>query len=309
MLDIHLAYQQTLEFVCSEATSFLAWAELETAVSYWAERHQPNPQKICNDIFPLLTSAAVGGTVEKALPLAAFWLLNIIAARVLDDVQDQEGSRHPWNADGLAQALPTGIALLTTADICLAQLRVDSQTWRDLFDTLKRATALAAKAQRYPLTKTTTLSSYLENSIAQTGQIMAVGAWAGGRLQTSDHAILQALWHYGQNIGLKMAILSDCLDLSPQDPGKLSDLTVAVYKLPVIYAVSLTEHRCHSRLRYLLQDPKPLFGARLADVIGLLEEMGAIAWCTNLAIHFQQQATAALVGLPNEIQQQLQAYV
>lgn len=309
MLDIQAAYQQTVQFVCSEAGSFLAWDELETAVSYWTKQHQPNPQKIGNDIFPLLTSVALGGTVEGSVPLAAFWLLHIIAARVFDDVQDQEGEAHPWNADSITQALPTGIALLNVADLCLAHLQVDICTWYELFNMLKRATALAAKAQRSPLTPTATIPAYLENSIALTGQIMAVGAWAGGRLQTTDRSTLQALWQYGQNIGLKMAILSDCLDLSPEAPEKLSDLTVAAYKLPVIYVLSLTEHTLHTRLHHLLQDSTPLVGARLANVIGLLEEMEAITWCTKLAAHFQQQAIASLAGLPNEIRQPLQAYV
>ena len=138
---------------------------------------------------------------------------------------------------------------------------------------------------------------------------MAVGTWTGGRLHTSNSKILCALHQYGRNLGLKMAIIDDCLDLAPEKATKLSDLTVAAYKLPVIYAASLTQHAKHSRLQQLLHTDVPLHGARLNEVIELLEEMGAIAWCLQLAGQFQQQAKAALYELPHDMQQQLHAYV
>ena len=106
-----------------------------------------------------------------------------------------------------------------------------------------------------------------------------------------------------------MAIVNDCLDLAPEKATKLSDLTVAAYKLPVIYAASLTQHVKHSKLQSLLHTDVALQGARLKEVVELLEEMGAIAWCLQLAGQFQQQAKVALDGLPDEIQQQLHAYV
>lgn len=308
MLDLRAAYQQTYSFVCSDVLPFLAWPELETAVSYWVEQHQISPNKIYNDIFPLLSNSALGGSIEQATPLAAFWLLNIIAARVFDDIQDDEGAHRPWNAAGLAQALPIGIALLNIADICLTHLQVSRETFRELITRLKRIAALAARAQRYPPTKTTTLAQYLENSLALTGEIIAIGAWAGARLQTSDPKMLQAFYQYGQSIGMKMAILSDCHDLSPQEVGKRSDLTVSTYKLPVIYAVSITEHVLQAELKALLQTEDPLTGSRLQKVIHLLEEIGSIAWCNQLAEYFQQLANTSLKELPNDVQKRLHTY-
>ena len=307
MLDLRAAYQQTYSFVCSEEMPFLAWPELETAVAYWVEQHCTNPQKIGNDIFPLLSYHALEGCGERAIPLAAYWMLNIIAARVFDDIQDDEGLQNPWNNDGLVQALPTGIALLNVADICLTYLDFPHETVQALIKMLKRVTALAAKAQRTPLTKATTLTEYLENSLALTGEIVAVGAWAGARLQTSDPKILQAFYQYGQNLGMKMAILSDCFDLIPQE-SKLSDLTVATYKLPVIYALSLTQHKKRAELKDLLAD-EVLQGTRLQTAITLLEEVGAISWCVQLADHFQQQANESLLDLPSEVRNKLQTYV
>lgn len=308
MIDLPINYQKVYQFIQSEMVSFLVWPELETAVSYWIARHQDTPRQIAHDLFPLLTCLAIGGKADKAIPLAAFWLLNLITARVFDDIQDGEGKSHPWHEQGITQSLPTGIGLQAVADICLTHLSTDKTAFVEILVALKRATVLAAKAQSYPLTRTSSLEAYFANSLASTGEILAVGAWAGGRLETNRPETLQALHQFGQNVGLKMAILNDCRDLAPIQPDKQSDLATANYKLPILYAVSLEDHTQHTRFGQLLNDDEPLSGRRLQEMVQLLEEMGAIAWCVALADRFGQQALAALEQLPTYTQEQLQAY-
>ncbi|MFQ5419927.1 MAG: polyprenyl synthetase family protein [Anaerolineae bacterium] len=296
------------EFIQAEILSVVDWPELDLSIAAWVNR---NHQSAYIDVWPALTFATTGGDLQAAVPLVALWLLHIMAARVFDDIQDNEGLDNPWQHRGVEQALPTGIALLTLANICLTHLQTDVETFKAVMQALGRAGTLAAKAQSHPPRdwSAQTLEPYFEHLIATTGQVFAAGAWAGARLNTTDENMLDALYQFGLNRGMEMAIISDCADLQPQNPSKLSDLTAGIYKLPVLYAVSLAEHPQQARLMKLLGENASLVGERLTEMIALLDEMGAVAWSLNLAVDFRNRATAALRILPDEVNEALAGYV
>ncbi len=305
--------QQTHDFIRSQILPVLDWADFESAVSYWVNRQDNDPSgKACfTDVFPSLIHVALGGDRQETVPLAAFWLLNILAARIFDDIQDHQGKDNPWYSGGVSQALPTGITLLTAANICLGQLQTDIDSLQAVLDAFGRAGALAAKAQS--LSPTTDLSSssleqYFFHIIGSTAEIFAAGAWAGGRLVHADETTLKALRQFGHNIGMRIAILSDCFDLHPSSPHNPSDLSTGSYRLPVLYAVSLTKHPDHLALMELLTKGK-LDGERLGNTISLLENMGAISWTAQMADEFRQQAFAALEPLPQRTKEVLANYV
>jgi geranylgeranyl pyrophosphate synthase len=295
------------EFIQAEILPVVEWPELELSIETWVSSRQG----VHTDIWPALTYTATGGEIQKGIPLAALWLLQILAARVFDDIQDGEGLENPWQQRGLEQALPTGIALLTAANICLAHLPTDVETFKAVVQALARAGTLAAKAQSRPPRdwSAQALGPYFEHLIATTGQIFATGAWVGARLNgVTDASTLHALYEFGLNSGMKMAIVSDCADLQPQKIGKLSDLTARVYKLPVLYAMSRTDAPYHDDLLKLLEGDASLTGNRLKEAVSILDEMGAITWSLNIAADFQNRALAALHTLPDEISGVLTSY-
>jgi geranylgeranyl pyrophosphate synthase len=308
-----LLSQYTHDFIRTQISPILDWSDFEAAIAHWLNRQDDASPETAyyTDVFPALIYIAVGGDYPKSIPLTAFWLLNILAARVFDDIQDQQGECNPWNQGGLVQSLPTGLALLTAANICFSHLESDIDAFRAIQNAFGRAGALAAKAQR--LTPTTDLSSnsleqYFFHIIGATAEIFATGAWAGGRLKTVDETTLNALREFGYNIGMRIAILSDCFDLQPASLDKPSDLTSGSYRLPVLYAASLTEHPDHPELMELLTKGK-LEGGRYDTAITLLENMEAISWSVQLATEFQNRAIAALNSLPEYTQEALANYV
>lgn len=298
----------THQFLETEILSYLAWGELDHCVQVWLDRHKKHPQHQATDILPTLTCAVVNGNYQTATPLSAHWLLYVLAARVFDDIQDGQGGSSPWNQRGLMQSLPTGLALLTAANVCFSFLnRIDLTTSYDIQRTLGRTWSLAAKSQSFPSGKSLSLEKYFETVIANTAIIFAAGAWSGARLATTDEEALQRVYEYGYNLGIMSAIVSDVNDLKSED-GKKSDITAGQFNLPVIYGMSLEQHPFHESLALLLQHDD-LTPHEVDEVVSLLKAMGAVEWSLQLAITYRQKAIAALDPFPAENKEYLLNYV
>lgn len=262
------------------------------------------------DTLPALVYGALGGCVETALPLNGSWLLYLMAARVFDDIQDGEGEGHPWNRQGLLPALPVGIGLMSTAAICLSQQQADRDTLCSLYRLFGLTGVGAAQAQRNERSdpdKNEVLESYFAHIIGATAQVFAAGARAGGCLFGVGEQTLTALSDFGYNLGMKLAILDDCHDLTA-GPGSSSDVVNGRYRLPVLYALAQPVTPAQSQLRRMLQEAQEN-KAVVADAVGLLDDMGAIAWSLNLAQVYQEKALSALSRLPDKNSGVLAAYV
>lgn len=305
----HLTY----DFVRTHIYPVLNWNEFESIVEYWiAGRDNASIESNYSDVLPSLAYIAIGGDMETSIPLSAAWMFYILGARVLDDIQDQDAPNKPWTQDGLGKSIPVGTALINIPNICLSYLKTDIDTYKEISSGFGRTGALAAKIQSFP-TKTyaspQSLEQYFTHVIATTVEIFAAGAWAGGRLGTTDSNTLQALREFGYGLGMKTAIVLDCRDLKPNSPGKPSDLTVGSYKLPVLYAVStLTDHPDYDLLMEGLQQGN-LTGERLKKIVAILENMGAITWSLQVALEFQDKAHRALESLSSQARKVLVNYV
>ncbi|MBX3060315.1 MAG: polyprenyl synthetase family protein [Anaerolineae bacterium] len=298
----------THQFLETEILPYLEWNELERSIQVWLERHKNYPQHQATDILPTLTCALVNGNYQTATPLSAHWLLYVLAARVFDDIQDGQGGDSPWNQRGLIQSLPIGLALLTAANVCFTFLdHIDQATAYDIQRTLGRTWSLAAKSQSFPPGKSLSLERYFETVIANTAIIFAAGAWSGARLATTNEDALQRVYDYGYNLGIMSAIVSDVNALKSEG-GKKSDIAAGQFNLPVIYGMSLEQHPFHESLAFLLHHDD-LTPHEVAEVVSLLEAMGAVEWSLQLAITYQQKAIAALDPFPAENKEYLLNYV
>lgn len=301
--------QLTHSFLTTQILPNLNWSELDWAVDHWVNRHVDSKSMVV-DALPALVYGALGGSVETALPLNSSWLLYLIAARVFDDIQDGEGEGHPWNRRGLLLALPVGIGLMSTAAVCLSQQQADHDTLRSLYHLFGLTGVGAAQAQRNEQIepgKSEVLESYFAHIIGATAQVFAAGARAGGCLFGASEQTLVALSDFGYNLGMKYAILDDCHDLAGVSSSS-SDLANGRYRLPVLYAlaqpVSVTQSQLHTMLQKARGDETAII-----EVVGLLDELGAIAWSLNLAQVYRNKALAALSGLPEDSLEVLGAYV
>lgn len=257
------------------------------------------------DVLPILTCAAAGGRPDKAIPLAASWTFYILAARIFDDQQDDEGAEHTWNDGGVKEALPIGLHAMGAAQAALSHLEGGGGTHAAILGAFGNSLALSAKAQsEQPTLDDLSVEWYFRLLAAKTGLIFATGAWAGARvsLDTPDPATVDALYQYGLNTGMAAQIADDCYDLAE------ADLANNTLSLPVIYALSQKQHDKHPLLISLLQEPsaKP---ERIARIVEVLEEIEAIAWSLKVARVYQGQALAALEQFPEDKIQPLVYYV
>lgn len=293
--------QETYCFLDTYLLPTLDWPDLSDAVIF-RRQAQRSDTAVFSDTLPLVVYQALGGEPVEALPLNACWLLHLLAARVFDDIQDEEGSDHPWQHGGLRQALPTGIGLQAAATLGLAHLKCDVETLAALLEVFGRATAVAARAQSLETGSDLAdgaLDRYFAHIGATTAEVFGAGAWAGGRLYYNEAEYLEALYTFGYNFGLYVAILDDCLDEA--------DVAYGRFRLPVLYAASLHEHPVHPELLALLS--QPALAQHVGRVQHLLSEMGAVIWSANLATAFRQKAVDALQALPQSVQEALIPYV
>lgn len=280
------------------------------AMDCWRRRHTEPGATMFTDALPAMVYHSLGGKSADIWPVTGSWLLHLLAARIFDDMQDGEGVEQPWMQRGPMLALPLGIGILEAASLCLTHLTNQGDTLRDILQILSQTGMQAARAQAYePLRDLSemALEAYFDHIIATTGEVFAAGAWVGGRLCEADESILHALRTFGYNYGLQVAILDDCQDVQSPDGQGDSDLVKGHFRLPLLYAVSQSEHPVQPYLLNLLQNP--LSSTKAMEVVGILEEMAAIDWSLRAATVFREKAIAALSGVPEPARSELLVYV
>jgi geranylgeranyl pyrophosphate synthase len=283
----------------------LDWPEFNDLVaSYWDEKRD-SQLDIQTSVLPALSAIAAGGTVELVTPLCGAWSLLLLAARLFDDVQDEEGMCETGDPASRIQAMTFGLFAIGAAQSALSLLQTDAATKQSVLDAFGRTLALAARSQVTTLRSETPdllLADYCKVIAGKTGIIFATGAWCGARLATDDESICRMLYDYGLNAGMMIQILDDRDDLIRQD------LPVGALTLPLIYGLTRQDHPQSTELRSTLErlenNPRAI-----TDTAVLLQEMGALTWCQQVAYHYQQRAIAALSSLPPSRSQPLISYV
>lgn len=289
-------FNRTYQFINNELMTFWHWPEIKNLL---LTRHRVRAGSVNAwiDTLPILACTACGGDFEQSIPLAAAWSLYIFAGRILDDIQDDEGKEHLWNQEGAKQALPTASFIMGIAQMALARLQPLSQANADILDAFGRAVALAAQAQREQLglaLETLSIDLYFNNLIARTAVAFATASWSGARVATAAPEVLEALYNYGMAVGIAIQIEDDCRDLVK------SDMVFGIYTLPVIYALSQTQHTCHADLLSLLSVPEKMSAAQVSDTATILTDMKAFDWSRRMAHIYRVKAVDALSSMPPE---------
>ena len=289
MLDPEALFADLCSFVQDQAVAPLDWPALSEAVAAW----QQDDSRLVS-LLPVYTTVAAGGTVKAAMPLAAAWLLTNLAGDIFDDIQDQDKDYYPWHRWPAAQAMTVGLALLGSAQTCLATLPSDA--YQAISAAWASTLSLAAKAQWQAPTHPDE-AAYFSHITAKSGLVLAQVVWAGARLQTETPELLQAAHDYGLNLGLVIQIWDDCRDLYPT--RFRSNLLQGDYSLPMIYALSQQDNPNHAQLVRLLESDSRQSQSALDKICHLLEKMGAINYSLAMAHLFVQKALHALSHLPD----------
>ena len=88
----------------------------ESAIPLGGERRTPS------FLLPVLCCEAVGGDEHQATAVAAAWFLLYLAAKVLDDIEDEDALQNPWCTVGIAQAINAATGLIFVSQLALAHL-------------------------------------------------------------------------------------------------------------------------------------------------------------------------------------------
>jgi len=245
--------------------------------------------------LPFCCAEATGCAPERAIPVAAAWLLLYIAARLFDAVEDQDFEPGDW--DGLSQAEAINVAGAFLAAIPLALTEVENaQPSAELRVDFQRAALQMAAGQHADLSgwigsDEGSVKRYWQVVKAKSGTLFALACWAGARLGNPPAEVLTAYADLGHALGQLIQLCDDYNDT--YEPGNLSDFQTGRASLPVIYGREVAEPAERAQIEYLL--PRATTDAQAASQLRqLLDDLGARHYLLLQIELLGQQAKDAL---------------
>jgi hypothetical protein len=287
MLNTRLAKQQ-LNIFCHDVLENSAdWKELTLTFRSWLEDREKSPA----DILPLFGYFLAGGKdIDRTIPLCGFWSFYLFAARIADDIIDQEMEKWPGIGLTIQDQLPAILTLMSSANIALAKLDTNMDKFQAIARKMGECWSDAAFAQTKISYRSLDLQSYLEYMTVTTRITIATAFWAGALLHTEDSDVLDTIAEFGLNISMANELVSDCADIDPRNSKKKSDVELGIFKLPVIYVSGLTDHPKHLELTEKISSKDAL----ATEVYQIVDEMGGISWSMSLAEKYKRRAIESL---------------
>ena len=267
-----------------------------------------NGGKRIRPLLGLLAYASIAGDHRAALPGAAAVELGHNFSLVHDDIEDGDTERRHrptlWSIHGIPQAINTGDTLFSLSRIALHRLTdlgfSDTKVLRlmRLFD----ETCLALCEGQYidiatgESNEVMSVDAYFDMIGRKTAALIAASIEAGALLATDDEEVIARYRAFGWALGIAFQLNDDLLGIwgATQATGKQpSDVAHKKKTLPVIYAVEHAGPEDRERLieLYALDDPSE---KQLAEIVNILERVGARDYTRDTALRYRDQALAEL---------------
>lgn len=268
-----------------------------------------DPGKLLRPQLVLLACQAVGGDTNQALPLAAGIQLLHDFSLIHDDIEDQSDARRGritvWKQWGIAQGINAGDGMFTLAHLSLHRLSeagVPAEVVLRVLRQFEETILTICEGQFLDLSfegnLQITADDYLAMIARKTAALIAASAGLGSIVGGAHDASVQALFSFGQNLGLAFQIQDDVLGIwgEPEQTGKprAADLYRRKVSLPVVYALRHAPRRAD--LERIYHQPE-LSDADVADVLAVLDEAEARAYTEATAATYHQAAIAALASV------------
>lgn len=291
----------------ARVTQFYAMQQFQ--LGWRDEQLQPvqhDPGKLLRPLFCLLSCQAAGGDPQQALPLAAGIQLVHDFSLIHDDIEDHSETRRGrptvWTVWGLAQGINTGDGMLIVAHLSLHRLTEVGVLPEIALEVLRRfdqTILTVCEGQFLDISYEGNLgiseADYLAMISRKTAALLAASAGLGALVGGADAHNAQALFDFGQNLGLAFQIQDDVLGIwgDPEETGKpaAADLLRRKLSLPVIHALSTSPQR--AELARLYAQPETGAGD-VGAMLAVLDNAGSQGYVEGVAEHYHQQALAAL---------------
>src|SRR4051812_4701837 len=267
-----------------------------------------DPGKLLRPQLTLLACRAAGGDPHQALPLAAGLQLFHDFSLIHDDIEDNSDTRRGrptvWKLWGLAQGINTGDGMFVVAHLSLHRLSAAGVPAEVALEVLRRfdQTILTiCEGQFLDLSFEGDLriseADYLDMISRKTAALAAAASGLGAIVGGADAATVQALFDFGQNLGLAFQVQDDVLGIwgDPAATGKpaAADLYRRKLSLPVIHALR-TAGESDALAR--LYSQAAISASDAAQLLDILAEAGARGYTEGVATFYHQQALAALAA-------------
>lgn len=299
MKDVLDYYHEAIYDFLYEIIAPLNWQELNQNLLVEQKRLR-HPA----DTMPILACMTLGGDGEIAIPSAAAWILYTVTGRIFDDVQSQDLNSSSWLKGGVTRAMNMGLSLLSLAHASLLHIKTEPASIQKIAEQCSYTFAAAAWAQnqRKHITGIISEETYFDITFKRTANFMATAMWSGAYLSKPNQspAYLDAIYRYGLFLGVMSQIEDDCRDLE-------QDIRQGVFTLPVLYAMSKTDHPQYSVLASWLESGLFQDAETIAHVV---TQMGGVREAIKLAQLYQKQALESLSLIPdNPAKEHLSVYI
>lgn len=199
----------------------------------------------------LLSTGACGGNWHTALPAAAAVEILHNYTLIHDDIQDQSATRRGrptlWKQYGIPQAINTGDALFSLAELTLANLEkvYSLEESHQSAKILNKASLKLTQGQYLDIAfeseNNITLDTYMEMIKYKTAALISACTEIGSVLGSNDYETRRHAADFGENLGLAFQILDDYLGIwgNPDKTGKSveNDLISLKKSLPILYGL------------------------------------------------------------------------
>jgi len=304
--SIRPALQAELERVVSEAYQDSS-EELLQMLSYqlgWTGEGagEKAAGKQIRPLLVLLTAEAAGGSWETALPAAAAVELLHNFSLIHDDIEDSSELRRGrptiWKRWGIAQAINTGDAMYSLANLALTRLEITvspnaaCRAWRLFQLTCLQLTQGQHLDLLFETKPRISLDAYWEMVAGKTAALLAFSMQVGAISAGADRDLERACREFGHSLGLAFQAQDDLLGIwgEREVSGKSSsgDLTAQKKTLPVVYGLN-QQGRFAARWR-----AGPIASTDVRQLREMLEAEGAYDYTKNMAGQLTQQALQSL---------------
>ncbi len=274
---------------------------------------QARAGKLLRPLLCLLSSEAVGGDWQQALPAAAAVELVHNFTLIHDDIEDHSSLRRGrptvWSLWGVPQAINAGDGLFAVARLALFRLRdrgVPADTVLQAVEEMDRAILRICEGQYLDLSFEGRLDvdevAYVEMIARKTAALLEAALYLGALVGGGPAAEREALRAYGCNLGLAFQVQDDLLGVWGEEAltGKpvAADLYGRKLGLPAVHALAHASGEDRAILERVYRGTGPVTAGDVAATLGVLQRTGTREYLEQTSAQYHAQALAALEHVP-----------